>query len=115
MGRLKKSKLISSILKMISNCNTLNISFLLICRVLDKFKIEERSLKRNVESLNNEVESKRKMSREYEDRIVFLGEEVASKQRELERLEHLMVEYLNEKESYRQNKIENAHLIKEVI
>ena len=83
-------------------------------RSLDKQKNEERTLKRNIENLSYELDSKRRFVRELEEKITSLTEELETKERELTKLNHMVEDLAAEKEAYRQNKLENAQICKEV-
>lgn len=76
--------------------------------------MEERSLKRAVEHLNNEAQNKRELLEEFEDTFTKLNEEISVKRHELADFERRLEDFDKEKEHYRKNKLEHVQIVKEV-
>ena len=82
--------------------------------MLEKYKIDEKIMKKTLETLGIEIDAKKRLCQELDEKANLLSEDISVKESELTSIEAVIEEFSIEKDTHRKTKIENARIKKEV-
>ena len=83
-------------------------------RMIEKLKFDEKSLKKNLEHLNNEIKMKNDSLEEHEEEYQSINNKLIMKRNELNMIEKKLEEFTREKEMNKNLKLEMVQLSQEV-